>query len=86
MRPPFEFICDRCAVISCRQIVALYLLRAELPAGLSPVSQLQLSAQLVTQKSLKSARYFMNSSWAANRQSCDRLGPGLDAEQRLELA
>lgn len=90
VRPPFEFICDRCAVISCRQIVALYLLRAALPAGLCPVSQLQqqlqLSAQLVTQKSLKSARYFMNSSWAVNRQSCDRLVPGLGAGLRLELA
>lgn len=33
-RGPFRFICDRGAVISCRQIVALYLLRAaDAPLG-----------------------------------------------------
>ncbi|KAI8038047.1 hypothetical protein M5D96_009088, partial [Drosophila gunungcola] len=59
---PFEFICDGCAVISCRQIVALYLLRD------AEKSELKIPlGQLVTQESLKSARYFMNSSWAEIR-------------------
>lgn len=67
-RGPFGFICDRGAVISCRQIVALYLLRAaDAPLGLASTwLHLVHLVGACNSEIIKSARYFMNSSWAAD--------------------
>lgn len=85
-RGPFGFICDRGAVISCRQIVALYLLRAAAtdaalpPLSLSPLDSTRFTwftwftwSAACNSEIIKSARYFMNSSWAAAAQMAARL-------------
>lgn len=65
-RGPFGLICDRGAVISCRQIVALYLLRAaDAPLGFTWSTWAKLVGAC-NSEIIKSARYFMNSSWAAD--------------------